>query len=173
MNAPVELKAIEGMFKRNYKQIEVRFDPEYAVAWTFMKPSGSPCFNLGMLEELRAHDSAIESCGGRVLYNGELHQIHYYVGGSKIEGIFNLGGNLLTLVQLIKSRDRDTLMHYAKLCVDNMYPRLCNYHSSRIRISLVRGAAVGGGLGAALSSNVTAAEPRPRMTLPGILVHPH
>jgi len=57
MNAPVELKAIEGMFKRNYKQIEVRFDPEHAVAWTYMKPSGAPCFNLGMLEELRAHDS--------------------------------------------------------------------------------------------------------------------
>src|SRR5438094_281648 len=66
MNAPVELKAIEGMFKRHYKQIEVRFDPEHAVAWTYMKPSGAPCFNLDMLEELRAHDSAIESCASRV-----------------------------------------------------------------------------------------------------------
>ncbi|HKB74650.1 MAG TPA: hypothetical protein VKC82_10340, partial [Burkholderiales bacterium] len=65
MNAPVDFRAIEGMFKYHYKQIEVRFDPEYAIAWTYMKPTGAPCFNLGMLEELRAHDSAIESCGGR------------------------------------------------------------------------------------------------------------
>src|SRR5437870_11432606 len=115
MNAPVELKAIEGMFKRHYKQIEVEFEPEHAVAWTYMKPSGAPCFNLGMLEELRAHDSAIESCGGRVLYKDDLHQIHYYVGGSRVEGIFSLGGNLENLVELIKAGDHDTLMHDAKL----------------------------------------------------------
>src|SRR5437879_11520451 len=83
MNAPVDFKAIEGMFRRHYKQIEVEFEPEHAVAWTYMKPSGAPCFNLGMLEELRAHDSAIESCGGRVLYKDDLHQTHYYVGGSR------------------------------------------------------------------------------------------
>ena len=91
------------------------------------------------------------------------------MGGSKIEGIFNLGGNLLTLVQLIKSRDRDTLMHYAKLCVDNMYPRICNYHSSMITISLVQGEVLGGGFETALSSNIIVAEQRARMGLPEIL----
>ncbi len=48
MNAPVDFKAMEGMFEREYKQIEVRFDPEEAVAWTYMKPSGAPCFSFGM-----------------------------------------------------------------------------------------------------------------------------
>ena len=169
MNAPVELKAIEGMFKRHYKQIEVRFDPEHAVAWTYMKPSGAPCFNLGMLEELRAHDSAIESCGGRVLYKGDLQQIHYYVGGSRVEGIFSLGGNLASLVELIKAGDHDTLMHYASLCVDNMYQRICSYNSPMITISLVQGEALGGGFETALSSSVIVAERRSRMGLPEIL----
>jgi len=169
MNAPVELKAIEGMFKRNYKQIEVRFDPEHAVAWTYMKPSGAPCFNLGMLEELRAHDSAIESCGGRVLYKGDLQQIHYYVGVSRVEGIFSLGGNLANLVELIKAGDHDTLMHYASLCVDNMYQRICSYNSPMITISLVQGEALGGGFETALSSSVIVAERRSRMGLPEIL----
>jgi len=169
MNAPVELKAIEGMFKRHYKQIEVRFDPEHAVAWTYMKPSGAPCFNLGMLEELRAHDSAIESCGGRVLYKGDLQQIHYYVGGSRVEGIFSLGGNLANLVELIKAGDHDTLMHYASLCVDNMYQRICSYNSPMITISLVQGEALGGGFETALSSSVIVAERRSRMGLPEIL----
>ncbi len=169
MNAPVDFKAIEGMFRRHYKQIEVRFDPEHAVAWTYMKPSGAPCFNLGMLEELRAHDSAIESCGGRVLYKDDLHQIHYYVGGSRVEGIFSLGGNLANLVELIKADDHDTLMHYAKLCVDNMYQRICGYNSPMITISLVQGEALGGGFETALSSNVIVAERRSRMGLPEIL----
>jgi len=169
MNAPVDFNVIEGMFRRHYKQIEVRFDPEHGIAWTYMKPSGAPCFNLGMLEEIRAHDSAIESCGGRVLYKGDLHQIHYYVGGSRIKDIFSLGGNLANLVQLIKSGDRDTLMHYAKLGVDNMYQRLCSYGSPMTTISLVQGEALGGGFETALSSNVIVAERRSRMGLPEIL----
>ena len=169
MNSPVDFKAIEGMFQRQYKQIEVRFDAEHAVAWTYMKPSGAPCFSFGMLEELRAHDSTIESNGGRLLHEGELHQIHYYVGGSKIEGIFSLGGNLAWFVPLIRSRDRDTLMRYAKLCVDNIYPRICNYNSPMTTISLVQGEALGGGFETALASNVIIAERRSRMGLPEIL----
>jgi DSF synthase len=169
MNARVNFEEIQSIFQRKYDQIEVRFDPEHGIAWTYMKPAGVPCFNLEMLNDLRAHDSAIESCGGRLLHDGELHQIHYYVGGSRIENIFSLGGNLSRLVQLIKSRDRDTLMHYAKLCVDNMHLRICNYHSPMTTISLVQGEALGGGFETALSSNVIIAERRSRMGLPEIL----
>jgi len=169
MNAPVDIKAMEGMFQRNYDQIEVRFDPEDGIAWTYMNPAGAPCFNLEMLEELRAHDSAIESCGGRLLHKGELHQIHYYVAASGIKDVFNLGGDLALFISLINSRDRDALMNYAKLCVDNMYPRICNYNSPMITISLVQGEALGGGFETALSSNVIIAERRSRMGMPEIL----
>jgi DSF synthase len=169
MNACVDFHLSPSLFEKKYEQIETRFDPELAVAWTYMNPTGAPCFNLGMLEELRAHDSAIESSGGRLLYKGELHQIHYYVGGSRIEGIFSLGGNLTKLVPLIQSGDRDTLMQYAKLCVDNMHLRICNYHSPLTTISLVQGEALGGGFETALASNVIIAERRSRMGLPEIL----
>lgn len=169
MNAPVDFKAIEGMFQRQYKQIEVRFDAEQALAWTYMKPSGAPCFSFGMLEELRAHEGTIESNGGRLLHEGELQQIDYIVIASKIESIFSLGGNLAWIVPLIKSRDRDTLMRYAKLCVDNIHSRICNYHSPMITISLVQGEALGGGFETALASNVIIAERRSRMGLPEIL----
>jgi DSF synthase len=169
MNAPVDFGAIEGMFQRQFRQIEVRFDPELAATWTYMKPLGAPCFNLAMLEELRAHDSTIESSGGRVLHQGELRQINYYVGASRVEGIFSLGGNLSSLVQLIRSGDRHTLARYAKLCVDNMYPRLCNYNSPITTISLVQGEALGGGFETALASSVIIAERRSQMGLPEIL----
>src|SRR5258708_34099385 len=106
-----------------------------------------------MLEELRDHESAIESCGGRLLHKGQLQQIRYYVGGSRIEGIFSLGGNLANLVSLIKSGDRDTLAHYAKLCVDNMYQRICGYGRPMIPISLVPGEPPRGGIAHALAAN--------------------
>src|SRR6266705_5584645 len=169
MNAPVYFKAIEGMFQREYKQIEVRFDPEQAVAWTFLNPLGVPCFNPGILEELRAHHGAIEPSGGRLLYQGDLRHIRYYVAASKTENVFNLGGDLALFVQLVKSQDRDALMHYAKLCVDNMYARVCNYNSSMTTISLVQGEALGGGFESVLSSNVIIAERRARMGFPEIL----
>jgi DSF synthase len=73
------------------------------------------------------------------------------------------------LVSLIQARDRDTLLHYAKLCVDNMYPRICSYNSPLTTISLVQGEALGGGFETALSSNVIIAERRSRMGLPEIL----
>jgi DSF synthase len=169
MNAPVDFKALEGMFGRRYSQIEVKFDPDCAIAWTYLNPSGVPCFNLGLLNELRAHDALIEANGGRLLYEGELRQIRYYVGASKAKGVFNLGGDLALFVQLISSQDRGALAHYAKLCVDNLYPRICNYNSPMTTISLVQGEALGGGFEIALSSNVIIAERRARMGMPEIL----
>jgi len=169
MNASVDIAAIAGLFNRKYRQIEVRFDPENAVAWTYLNPSGVPCFNLGLLEELRAHDSTIEANGGRILYKGELRQIRYYVGASRTQNVFNLGGDLALFLKLIASQDRDALMNYAKLCVDSVYPRICNYNSPLTTISLVQGEALGGGFEAALSSNVIIAERRSRMGMPEIL----
>src|SRR5215831_4947296 len=167
MNARATFE-LTPLFEKKYEQIEVRFDPEYSIAWTYMNPSGPPCFNFGMLEELQAHDSAIESCAGRVLHEGSMHQIRYYVGASGVEDIFSLGGNLANLVSLIRSRDRDTLMQYAKLCVETVHARLCNYHSPLITLSLVQGEALGGGFETALSSSVIIAERRSRMGLPEI-----
>jgi len=169
MNAPAELKAVETLSRREYQQIDVRFDAERGIAWTYMNPSGVPCFNLGLLNELRAHDAAIEASGGCLLHEGRLHPIHYYVGASKIANVFNLGGDLALFVQLVKSQDRGALMHYAKLCVDNMYPRIRNYSSPMTTISLVQGEALGGGFEIALSSNVIIAETHARFGFPEIL----
>src|SRR5207245_9251071 len=100
MNAPVDFKAIEGMFRQHYKQIEVRFDPEDAVAWTYLNPSGVPCFNLGLLDELRAHDAAIEANGGSLLPTGELRQIRSDAVASKTEHVYTLGEDVALVVHM-------------------------------------------------------------------------
>jgi DSF synthase len=169
MNARVDFHLTHSLFDRKYEQIETRFDPEFGIAWSYMNPTGAPCFNFGMLEELRAHEGAIEASGGRLLYHGDVHQVHYIVIASKVDDVFSLGGNLTKIVPLIQARDRDTLMKYAKLCIDNMHSRICSYHGPITTISLVQGEALGGGFETALASNVIIAEKRARMGLPEIL----
>lgn len=168
MNARVEF-SMTSLFTKKYEQIEIKFEPDHSVAWTYMKPVGAPCFNIRLLNELRAHDEAVEACGGILLDGGDLRQMHYYVVASKTDDIFNLGGDLALFAQLAKSQDRDALMRYAKLCIDNMYARICNYHSPITTISLVQGEALGGGFETVLSSSVIIAERRARMGLPEIL----
>jgi DSF synthase len=169
MNSRVDFSLASSPFEKKYQQIDVAFEPQAGVAWTYMNPSGAPCFNLGLLRELRAHDAQIEACPGRVIHGGQFYPLNYYVVASRVPGIFNLGGDLALFALLIKSRDRDALLHYARLCVDNMYPRICNYNGPMTTISLVQGEALGGGFETALSSNVIIAEKRSRMGMPEIL----
>ena len=71
---------------------------------------------------------------------------------------------------LIKSRDREALAHYAKLCIDNMYPRIRNYFCPTLTtIALVQGDALGGGFETALSSDVIIAEESANLGLPEVL----
>ncbi|MGA8054440.1 MAG: crotonase/enoyl-CoA hydratase family protein [Burkholderiales bacterium] len=99
-----------------------------------------------------------------------MRDAHYYVVGSKTKGIFNLGGDLALFVLLIKSRDREALAHYAKRCIDCIYPRIQNYFSPTLTtISLVQGDALGGGFETALSSDVIVAEESANLGLPEVL----
>jgi DSF synthase len=156
-------------FETNYDQLETRFDPEFAVAWTYMKPGGPACFNVGLLNDLRAHDQAFEANRGCVPHRGEMRQAHYHVLASKIQGIYNLGGDLMLFVEFIRARDREALLRYAKLCIDDISARINNYNAPVTTVSLVQGDALGGGFETALSSNVIVAERSARMGLPEIL----
>ena len=133
----------------------------------------TPCFNLGLLKDIRKHDQQLETNGGKVTLAAETHQVNYYVLGSRQPRVFNLGGDLALFVLLIKSRDREALAHYAKLCIDNVYPRIHNFFSPTLTtISLVQGDALGGGFECALSSDVIVAEESAQLGLPRNPVQP-
>ena len=86
--------SISGLGGARPTQFEVDFDREYGVIWGMFNPKGTPCFSLGLLNDIRAHDEQLELNKGRVLYEGEVHEARYYVAGSKVKGVFNLGGDL-------------------------------------------------------------------------------
>ncbi len=151
-------------------QYETEFDPETGTLWGWFNATGTACFNLGLLNDIRAHDGALQANQGRLLHQGEMREVRTYVCGSRTPGVFNLGGDLALFVLLIKSREREALAHYAKLCLDNIHPRIHGYFCPWMTtISLVQGDALGGGFETALSSDVIVAEESAQMGLPEIL----
>src|SRR6185295_10884329 len=151
-------------------QFDSEFDPSTGTIWGYFNPRGTPCFSLGLLKDIRVHDSLLETNAGHVQFEGAMHEANFYVVGSRVPHVFNLGGDLALFVLLIKSRDREALAHYAKLCIDNVYPRVRNYSSPTMTtISLVQGDALGGGFEAALTSDVIIAEEGAQLGLPEIL----
>lgn len=167
MNDVTGLRATYGKADCQY---QTEFDPASGTIWGYFNPRGTPCFNLGLLKDIRTHDDALAANGGFVEIAGQMQKAHYYVVGSRAPKAFNLGGDLALFLLLIKSRDRDALAHYAKLCIDNLYPRIRNYSCPTLTtISLVQGDALGGGLECALSSDLIVAEESAVMGLPEIL----
>src|SRR4051812_22423152 len=107
MNAMTELKNLRmplylnGAGMPKYRQIDVEYDPELRAFWTFMKPAGTACFNLGLLEDIRSNDKQLEANGGAVLLGGQRYPVDFYVGASRTENVFNYGGDLALFVLLI------------------------------------------------------------------------
>lgn len=151
-------------------EYDTEFEPATGTLWGYFNPRGVPCFSLGLLKAIREHDNALGVNSGKLHIEGAQHQVRYYVCGSRVPGIFNLGGDLGLFALLIKSRSRDELTHYARMCIDSMYARIQNYYApGLVTISMVQGDALGGGLECALSSDVVIAEESAQMGLPEIL----
>jgi DSF synthase len=151
-------------------QYETEFEPATGTIWGYFNPAGTPCFSLSLLKDIRAHDDALVANGGAVEIEGESYPVKHYVAGSRIPGVFNLGGDLALFRLLIQTREREALSRYARLCIDNMHARIENYHAGDIvTISLVQGDALGGGMECALSSDVLIAEESAQMGTPEIL----
>lgn len=151
-------------------QFDTEFDPSTGTIWGYMNPRGTPCFNLGLLKEIREHDAELEANRGSLLIDGACYPARYYVGASRSPRVFNLGGDLALFMLLIKARDRDALANYAAKCIDNLYPRIRNYGCSTLTtISLVQGDALGGGFECALTADVIIAEESSQMGLPEIM----
>ena len=158
-------------YGRPDSQYETEFEPATSTVWGYFNPKdGAPCYSLSLLKDILEHDRQLVKNGGKVEVEGLLHEVNYYVTASRTPGIFNVGGDLALFSMLIKAGDRGALAHYAKLCIDNIYPRTRAFFSPTLtKIVLVQGDALGGGFECALASDVIVAEESAQMGLPEIL----
>ena len=149
-------------------QIRTNFSDEFGVMTYYMNPEPRPCFNQTCMTELYDSQSSLEKMQGDVVVAGKLKRANYLVLASDVPGIFNLGGDLSVFADLIRARARDTLLSYAKLCVNNVWT-FYNMQAPVTTISLVQGQAMGGGFEAAISAHVMIAEKSAMMGLPEVL----
>ena len=153
-----------------YAEAQYEYEPATGTVWGWMNQRGNPCFNLGLLKDVRAFGGELTANSGHVEFGGAMHKVHYYVAGSKVPRVYNLGGDLALFLLLIRMRDRDALAHYGRLCIDNIHARVQNYFCPTLTtISLVQGDALGGGFETVLSSDVIVAEESAMLGLPEIL----
>ena len=151
-------------------QYQTEFEPATGTAWGYFNPTGTPCFSLGLLKDIAAHDEPLEKNRGAIEIDSQMFPLSHYVLASRVPGVFNVGGDLALFSLLIKAGDREAIASYARLCIDNLYRRIQNFSSPTMTtISLVQGDALGGGFEAALTSDVIIAEESAQMGLPEIL----
>jgi DSF synthase len=157
-------------YGRPSSQYQTEFEPATGTIWGYFNPRGTACYSLSLLKDILAHDQQLAANRGRLEVEGTTHEVNYYVTSSRVPRVFNLGGDLALFVLLIKARDRDALKHYARLCVDNVYPRTQNFFSPTLtKIALVQGDALGGGFECALASDLIVAEESAQLGFPEIL----
>lgn len=152
----------------NYQQIDTRFDNEFGVMWSIMKPEPRPCFNAICLNDLLQQHTYLQNSQGEIIFQGKAEQVNYLVLASNFEGVFNLGGDLSVFKELILANKREHLFTYAKLCIENLWT-FYSIQAPITTIALVQGQAMGGGFESALSAHVLIAEKSAMMGLPEVL----
>ena len=150
----------------DFEELEVQLDPMARTLWCWMSPEGPPSFTPSMVRELnRLHQKF------RLLAkenNGEL-PFDYYVQGSRIPSIYNMGGDLFFMIDAIRRRDRAALAAYAYGCVEAVHGIWHGFDLPVESICLVEGDALGGGLEGVVCFNTIIAERDAKMGLPEIL----
>ena len=149
-----------------YDNLSVRLDPAMRTLWYFMDPVEAPSYTPGLLADLSQLRGEIQAL---VNGAGDEQPLLYLVNGSKMPGIFNLGGDLGYFGKHIRARDREGLRRYARDCVDLVYSSSMSLDLPIVLISLVQGDALGGGFEAAMASDIIIAEKSAKFGLPEIL----
>ncbi|PWG65880.1 enoyl-CoA hydratase [Spiribacter halobius] len=149
----------------SFSDLEVVEDAEAGVLWQYMAPRGRPSFTLNLLGEMTA---TLDYISRRAAFEGAC-PFEFVVTGSRLPGIYNLGGDLASFMELIRAGDRAGLLHYARACVDGQHRRATNLNLPICTISLVQGDALGGGFECALADDVIIAERSAKFGLPEIL----
>lgn len=166
MNEIVRLAAAPA---RNRVEFDVSFESDTDTLFWWMSPRGRPCFTVAFLASVESFEGKIEQSGGYVELDGRKRRIWNYVVGSRVPGVFNLGGDMAMFIEAILRKDVASLESYARLCVESMHRRIRGFSADVSTYSLVQGRAFGGGFECALASDTIIAERSAVFCFPEVL----
>ena len=150
-----------------YEQLNLEYDAQERTVWCEMRPIPRPCFSPTLLRELKDLPRALRAHG--VAQDGDAWKSVHAVFTSAAPDVFNLGGDLHLFVRAIRNQDRAGLTSYAKACIDALYPVSTGFGLPITTVSVVQGAALGGGMEGALATDYIVAEKGVHMGLPEVL----
>jgi DSF synthase len=160
--------------RRPLDTLELRYEPASRSLWMSYRAEGSPFFSKAVLDEITlVRDGLLADLSGRAGGLGPVgnpvgHPVRYLVMASAQPGVFNLGGDLATFAQAIRSGDRQTLLGYAHQCVELVYGLSTGFGLPIVTVAVVEGRAFGGGLEAALAEDFLIAAPDAQMSAPEV-----
>jgi len=149
---------------RTYSNVDVVHEADRGIYWQFMRPRTRPCYTHALMADARA---ALEQAGEIAAARPD--SLRYLVSGSRVPGIFNLGGDLPHFVDMIRRADREGLRAYARACINVQHARATKMGRQYVSVSLVQGDALGGGFECALTDDVIIAEKGAKFGLPEVM----
>lgn len=149
-----------------HETLDTAYDAERGIYWCRLRPTERPCFSPALLRDIAAMHAAIPELFAA---DAPLPAPRWFVCGSAIPGIFNLGGDLGLFRQLIAAGDRDGLVRYGHAAVEAIHRNHTALDLPMITVALVQGDALGGGFECALAHDLIVAERSAKFGLPEVL----
>lgn len=140
-------------------QLSAYYEEERHTMWMLLRSQPRPNFNHALIEEIMNLSYAAQRSGLR---------IDFWVTGSLVPSMFNVGGDLRFFVESIKSGRREALRAYARACVDCVHAAARGFDTGAVTLAMVEGSALGGGFEAALAHHFILAQNTARMGFPEI-----
>lgn len=152
-----------------FDNLEVQLDPVHRTFWSFMRSAnGRPSFTRELLRDIAEMQHGIRRLFADAPTDHD-RPLRYFVFGSRMPGIYNLGGDLTHFAERIRAGDRASLTRYGQSCIDAVYLNYVACNVPIVTVALVQGDALGGGFECALAFDVIVAERSAKFGLPEIL----
>lgn len=140
-------------------QMSAWYEEGRNILWMMLEAQPRPCFNSELLQDISNLARAAQAFP---------LPIDFWVTGSTVPGLYNVGGDLNFFVEHIRKGDHSPLLAYARSCVDAVYLAQQGFGVGAISIALVEGTALGGGFEAALAHEYVLAQRGVQMGFPEI-----
>jgi DSF synthase len=125
------------------------------------------CFSPQLIREIREFQKCAADRLTTIAASSDSRLAHIVLASDA--DVFNLGGDLSLFCRLIRERNREHLLAYARQCVEGVYAFHAHLNRNAHSIALVQGDALGGGFEAALSCQTIIAEEGVGLGFPEVL----
>jgi len=140
-------------------QMTAWYEADRNIMWMMLHAHPRPCFNPALLADIANLARAAQQSGV---------PIDFWVTGSTVPGLYNVGGDLSYFAKHIRAGERAPLLAYARACVDAVYTAMTGFGVGAVSIALVEGSALGGGFEAALAHEYVLAQKGVKLGFPEI-----